>query len=70
VLSSYVVVCKPVATCVTPETAPSMGLRLLRVFPLRINSGGGVKTRFSVLDNPIDLAAGYNKGALYFGVFV
>jgi dihydroorotate dehydrogenase len=45
-----------------------MGLRLLRVFPLRINSGGEVfrvKTRFSVLDNPIDLAAGYDKGALY-----
>ena len=49
-----------------PETAPSMGLRLLRVFTLRVNSGGEVfrvKTRFSVLDNPIDLAAGYDKGA-------
>jgi hypothetical protein len=43
-----------------------MGLRLLRVFTLRVNSGGEVfrvKTRFSVLDNPIDLAAGYDKGA-------
>jgi dihydroorotate dehydrogenase len=51
-----------------PETAHNMGLRLLRISPIRVNPANEifrVKTSFGTLDNPIGLAAGYDKNASY-----
>jgi dihydroorotate dehydrogenase len=53
-----------------PETAHNMGLRLLRISPIRVNPANEifrVKTSFDTLDNPIGLAAGYDKNASYLG---
>jgi dihydroorotate dehydrogenase len=51
-----------------PETAHNVGLRLLRISPIRVNPSNElfrVKTSFGILDNPIGLAAGYDKSASY-----
>jgi dihydroorotate dehydrogenase len=51
-----------------PETAHNVGLRLLRIYPMRVNPSNEifrVKTSFGTLDNPIGLAAGYDKNASY-----
>jgi dihydroorotate dehydrogenase len=51
-----------------PETAHNVGLRLLRISPIRVNPCNEifrVKTSFGILDNPIGLAAGYDKSASY-----
>ena len=53
-----------------PETAHNMGLRLLRISPIRVNPRNEifrVKTSFGTLENPIGLAAGYDKNASYLG---
>jgi dihydroorotate dehydrogenase len=53
-----------------PETAHNMGLRLLRFSPIRVsprNEIFRVKTSFGTLENPIGLAAGYDKNASYLG---
>jgi dihydroorotate dehydrogenase len=53
-----------------PETAHNMGLRLLRISPIRVNPTDEifrVKTSFGILDNPMGLAAGYDKNASYLG---
>jgi dihydroorotate dehydrogenase len=53
---------------IPPETAHNIGLRFLKTLPFKINvknSSFSVKTRFGVIDNPIGLAAGFDKNAAY-----